>query len=83
MANGVHLASSKEKLAKWLDSFMKKTMIFCAFGKECFLKKDQFQELVMGFELTGIPFLTALKPPMGVDSIESALPEGFEQRVKR
>jgi hypothetical protein len=29
-----------------------------------------------------MPFLTALKPPMGVDTIESALPEGFEQRVK-
>jgi hypothetical protein len=56
MAKGVagppHLASFKEKLAKWLDSFKEKTMIFCAFGKECILKKDQFQELVMGFELS-------------------------------
>jgi hypothetical protein len=36
----------------------------------------------MGFELTGMPFLVALKPPMGAETIESALPEGFEQRIK-
>ena len=72
----------EEKWAKWLDSFKAKTVIFCAFGSECILKKDQFQELVLGFELTGMPFLTALKPPIGAETIESALPEGFEERVK-
>ncbi|XP_062160410.1 cyanidin 3-O-galactoside 2''-O-xylosyltransferase FGGT1-like [Alnus glutinosa] len=71
-----------EKWAKWLDSFKDKTVIFCAFGSECVLKKDQFQELVLGFELTGMPFFAVLKPPMGVETIESALPEGFEERVK-
>ena len=39
----------EEKWAKWLDSFKPKTVIFCAFGSECILKKDQFQELVLGF----------------------------------
>jgi hypothetical protein len=29
-----------------------------------------------------MPFLTALKPPMGAETFESALPEGFEERVK-
>uniref|UniRef100_A0A2N9E9B8 Glycosyltransferase subfamily 4-like N-terminal domain-containing protein n=1 Tax=Fagus sylvatica TaxID=28930 RepID=A0A2N9E9B8_FAGSY len=71
----------EEKWAKWLDSFKAKTVIFCAFGSECILKKDQFQELVLGFELTGMPFLTALKPPIGAETIESALPEGFEERA--
>ncbi|GMY37666.1 cyanidin 3-O-galactoside 2''-O-xylosyltransferase FGGT1-like isoform X2 [Fagus crenata] len=66
----------------FLDSFKAKTVIFCAFGSECILKKDRFQELVLGFELTGMPFLTALKPPIGAETIESALPEGFEERVK-
>ena len=27
-------------------------------------------------------FSAALKPPMGTETIESALPEGFEERVK-
>ncbi|XVE88133.1 hypothetical protein DITRI_Ditri19aG0043400 [Diplodiscus trichospermus] len=62
--------------------FAAKTVIFCAFGSECVLKKDQFQELVLGLEQTGLPFLVALKPPLGTETIESALPEGFQTRVK-
>ncbi|KAK2634295.1 hypothetical protein Ddye_029087 [Dipteronia dyeriana] len=70
---------------KWvnlLGGFEAKSLIYCAFGSECNMKKDQFQELLLGFELTGLPFLAALKPPIGCDTIESALPEGFEERVK-
>ncbi|PQM35995.1 UDP-glycosyltransferase 79B6-like [Prunus yedoensis var. nudiflora] len=44
--------------------------------------EDQFQELVLGFELTGLPFFVALKPPVGCATIEEALPHGFEERVK-
>ncbi|XP_044496470.1 uncharacterized protein LOC123218880 [Mangifera indica] len=65
-----------------LASFKAKSLIFCAFGSECIMEKTQFQELVLGFELTGLPFLAALKPPMGHGTIESALPQGFEERVK-
>lgn len=36
----------------------------------------------MGFELTGLPFLVALKPPLGTNSIAEALPEGFEERIQ-
>ncbi|KAK2642324.1 hypothetical protein Ddye_024087 [Dipteronia dyeriana] len=71
--------------AKWdklLGGFKAKSLIYCAFGSECTMKKDQFQELLLGFELSGFPFLAALKPPMGCETIESALPEGFEERVK-
>ncbi|KAL6282399.1 hypothetical protein ACE6H2_013328 [Prunus campanulata] len=71
-----------EKWAKWFDGFEAKTVIYCAFGSECILNKAQFQELLLGFELTGLPFFAALKPPKGVESIEAALPEGFEERVQ-
>ncbi|KAF5474471.1 hypothetical protein F2P56_006370 [Juglans regia] len=74
-------SSLQEKWAKWLDGFHAKTVIFCAFGSECILKKDQFHELVLGIEQSGMPFLAALKPPMGDETIESALPKGFEERV--
>ena len=37
---------------------------------------------MLGFELTGMPFLAALKPPIGAEAIESALPEGFNERTK-
>ncbi|XP_041024813.1 cyanidin 3-O-galactoside 2''-O-xylosyltransferase FGGT1-like [Juglans microcarpa x Juglans regia] len=71
----------EKKWATWMDGFEAKTVIFCALGSECILKKDQFQELILGLELSGLPFFAALKPPMGVETIESALPEGFEERV--
>ena len=38
---------------------------------------------MLGFELTGMPFLAALKAHIGFEAIESALPEGFNERTKR
>uniref|UniRef100_A0A7N0RDT5 Glycosyltransferase n=1 Tax=Kalanchoe fedtschenkoi TaxID=63787 RepID=A0A7N0RDT5_KALFE len=76
------VAALDTRWASWLSKFKPKTVIYCAFGSECVLKLDQFQELVLGFELTGLPFLVALKPPAGADSAESALPDGFQNRVK-
>ncbi|XP_059625619.1 cyanidin 3-O-galactoside 2''-O-xylosyltransferase FGGT1-like [Cornus florida] len=72
----------EEQWAKWLDNFKAKTVIFCTFGSECMLKKDEFQELVVGLELTGMPFFAALKTPVGTETIESALPEGFQRRTE-
>lgn len=56
--------------------------MFCAFGTQFFLEKDQFQELCLGMELTGLPFLVAVMPPRGSSMIQEALSEGFEERVK-
>ncbi|KNA22368.1 hypothetical protein SOVF_034530 [Spinacia oleracea] len=67
--------------AEWLGRFEPGTVLFCAFGSQFILEKDQFQELVLGFEMTKLPFLLALKPPSGCASIEEALPEGFKERV--
>ncbi|CAA3012505.1 anthocyanidin 3-O-glucoside 2 -O-glucosyltransferase-like [Olea europaea subsp. europaea] len=72
-----------DKWAKWFNQFKSKTVIFCAFGSETRLRKDQFQELLLGLELTGFPFLAALKPPIGTQSIEQALPEGFTERIQK
>uniref|UniRef100_A0A7N0UG85 Glycosyltransferase n=1 Tax=Kalanchoe fedtschenkoi TaxID=63787 RepID=A0A7N0UG85_KALFE len=66
----------------WLKKFESKSVIYCAFGSECHaLSLGQFQELLLGIELTGLPFLIALKPPTGVGNIELALPEGFQHRT--
>ncbi|KAL5564309.1 hypothetical protein UlMin_027473 [Ulmus minor] len=72
----------EDRWAKWLDGFEPGTVLFCAFGSQHVLEKDQFQELVLGIELTQLPFLIALKPPVGCQTVEEALPEGFEERVK-
>ncbi|KAL1346031.1 hypothetical protein HN51_019696 [Arachis hypogaea] len=72
----------EEKWKSWLDRFKPGSVVYCAFGSENPLQQDQFQELLLGLELTGFPFLAASKPPVGLDSIEEALPEGFKERVE-
>jgi len=75
-------ATLEEKWVTWLGGFKPKTVIFCAFGSECILKSNQFKELLLGFELTGMPFLAALKPPIGAETLKLALPEEFIERTK-
>ncbi|CAI9771948.1 unnamed protein product [Fraxinus pennsylvanica] len=72
----------EEKWERWLDKFRPKSVIYCAFGSEAILQKDQFQELVLGFERSGHPFFAALKPPVGSETVEEALPEGFKERTQ-
>nr|GLL27891.1 anthocyanidin 3-O-glucoside 2'''-O-xylosyltransferase-like [Ipomoea trifida] len=71
-----------DEIAMWLEKFEPNSVIFCAFGSEVTLEKKQFQELILGLELTGLPFLVAVRLPEGSSSIEEALPEGFQERVK-
>ncbi|XVF78675.1 hypothetical protein PTKIN_Ptkin14bG0154600 [Pterospermum kingtungense] len=71
-----------EQWANWLNKFERSSVALCAFGSQIRLQKDEFQELVLGFELSGLPFLLALRPPIGCDTVEEALPEGFQERVQ-
>lgn len=75
-------SSLEERWVTWLGGFKPGSVVYCCFGSECRLKPNQFQELLLGLELTGMPFLAALKPPFGFESVEEALPEGFEERVQ-
>ncbi|KAE8680122.1 UDP-glycosyltransferase 79B8 [Hibiscus syriacus] len=71
-----------EKWVNWLSRFESGSVVFCSFGSQNQLLKDEFQELVLGFELSGLPFLVALKPPEGCSTVEEGLPDGFQERVK-
>ncbi|XP_056689726.1 cyanidin 3-O-galactoside 2''-O-xylosyltransferase FGGT1-like [Spinacia oleracea] len=75
-------AKLDDHLVRWLGGFHKAAVIYCALGSECFLSIHRFQELLLGLELTGMPFFAALKPPSGYETIESALPQGFKERTK-
>ncbi|KAL5719448.1 anthocyanidin 3-O-glucoside 2'''-O-xylosyltransferase [Ranunculus cassubicifolius] len=72
----------EEKWDHWLNSFEKGSVVYCAFGSECILEKDQFQELLLGLELTRLPFLARLRAPKGVETVEEGFPEGFENRIR-
>ncbi|KNA09739.1 hypothetical protein SOVF_150710 [Spinacia oleracea] len=67
--------------AEWLDKFTKASVIFCAFGSQVILEVAQFQEILLGFEMTNLPFLVAFKPPTGCATVEEAFPKGFVNRV--
>lgn len=71
-----------EKWATWLGGFKADSVVYCCFGSECTLIPNQFQELILGLELSGMPFFAALKPPFGFATIEEALPEGLAERIK-
>ncbi|XP_047172536.1 cyanidin 3-O-galactoside 2''-O-xylosyltransferase FGGT1-like [Vigna umbellata] len=72
----------EEKWSAWLGRLKDGSVVFCALGSEWKLPHDQFQELVLGLELTGLPFLAVVKVPIGFETIEAALPEGFKERVE-
>ncbi|XP_057525270.1 cyanidin 3-O-galactoside 2''-O-xylosyltransferase FGGT1-like [Amaranthus tricolor] len=77
-------SSSKldEEIDEWLNGFEEGSVVYCALGSEVVLHIDQFHELVLGLELTGRPFLAAIRPPKNHNKVESALPEGFIERTK-
>jgi len=77
-----HTSPLEEKWAEWLSGFKEGSVVYCAFGSECRLHQDQLKELLLGLELTGFPFLAALKAPVGFESIEAAMPKGFSERVR-
>lgn len=79
------ISDLEERWANWLNqqhASCGRKVIFCTFGSECVLEKDQLQQLLLGFELTGLPFLAAVKPPPGSETVEDALPEGFKERTR-
>ncbi|XP_059291317.1 anthocyanidin 3-O-glucoside 2'''-O-xylosyltransferase-like [Lycium ferocissimum] len=72
----------EHRLSNWLEKFDPGSVVFCAFGTQLILEKNQFQELVLGLEMTDLPFLVVVRPPEGTNSVEEALPEGFKERVQ-
>ncbi|XP_021731291.1 UDP-glycosyltransferase 79B7-like [Chenopodium quinoa] len=65
----------------WLSQFSPRSVVFCVFGSQVILDVAQFQELLLGFEMTNLPFLAAFKPPTGYATVEEAFPDGFAKRV--
>ncbi|WCJ25611.1 UDP-Glycosyltransferase superfamily protein [Euphorbia peplus] len=64
---------------KWLDQHPPNSVIYVAFGSFTIFDKTQFQELALGLELTGKPFLWVVRP--GITTETNVYPEGFEERV--
>ncbi|KAG2297078.1 hypothetical protein Bca52824_043747 [Brassica carinata] len=48
---------------QWLNRFEPGSVVYCSLGSEIILEKEEFQEICLGMELTGSPFLVEVKPP--------------------
>ncbi|XVE73823.1 hypothetical protein DITRI_Ditri11bG0149500 [Diplodiscus trichospermus] len=69
------------EIFEWLDVQKPKSVVFVGFGSECKLNKEQICEIAYGLELSGLPFLWALRKPDGALSELDALPSGFTERT--
>ncbi|KAK8570413.1 hypothetical protein V6N13_003095 [Hibiscus sabdariffa] len=78
--------SSKEEQAMISSggSMFKRLTRLCSlgFGSECKLSKEQVQEIAYGVELSGLPFLWALREPDWAASEVDTLPCGFIERTQ-
>ncbi|XP_004287868.1 PREDICTED: putative UDP-rhamnose:rhamnosyltransferase 1 [Fragaria vesca subsp. vesca] len=76
--------SDWSKIAEWLDKQEKGKVVYVAFGSELNLSQEEFNELALGLELSGLPFFWVLRKPSNGsgDGDSVKLPDGFEDRTK-
>ncbi|GJX40070.1 UDP-glycosyltransferase 91D1-like protein [Tanacetum coccineum] len=68
---------------KWLDSQQKGHVVYVALGSEVMVSKTELRELALGLELSGLPFIWALRKPAGsAESDSMELPDGFLERTR-
>ncbi|KAK1647663.1 hypothetical protein QYE76_065468 [Lolium multiflorum] len=65
---------------QWLDARPRRSVVYVAFGTFAVLDPRQFQELAEGLELTGRPFLWAVRPDF-TTGLDKAWLHDFQQRV--
>ncbi|KAL4376425.1 hypothetical protein GQ457_02G000870 [Hibiscus cannabinus] len=74
--------ATETEIFEWFDFQKANSVVFIGFGSECKLSKEQVHEIAHGVELSGLPFLWALRKPDWADSELDALPCGFKERTQ-
>ncbi|XP_065849021.1 UDP-glycosyltransferase 83A1-like [Euphorbia lathyris] len=64
----------------WLDQQCTDSVIYAAFGSTVFCSQEQLDELAIGFEITGRPFLWVVRSDFSKETA-AKLPDGFIERV--
>ncbi|KAL5582178.1 hypothetical protein UlMin_014620 [Ulmus minor] len=62
----------------WLDQQAPSSVIYVAFGSITVHDQTQFDELALGLELTGKPFLWVVRPGFTKGCLKSDYPDGFK-----
>lgn len=76
---------SSEECIKWLDLWSRDSVLYISFGSQNSISAKQMMELAMGLEESGVPFIWAIRPPLGFDPKgefkDEWLPVGFQERM--
>ncbi|KAI5324889.1 hypothetical protein L3X38_033962 [Prunus dulcis] len=71
------------RIYQWLDKQENGSVVYIALGSELNLSQEDFSELALGLELSGLPFFWVLRTPSWSGDNDSVkLPDGFEERTK-
>ncbi|XP_040377062.1 UDP-glycosyltransferase 91D2-like [Oryza brachyantha] len=74
-------ADGDAALTSWLDKQPPRSVVYVALGSEAPVSVELLRELALGLDLSGAPFLWALRKPRG-DGGDDVLPPGFEERTR-
>ncbi|GJQ96207.1 UDP-glycosyltransferase 91D1-like protein [Tanacetum coccineum] len=70
-------------IKKWLDGQQKDHVVYVALGSEVVVNKSELGELVLGLELSRLPFFWAFRKPAGSTEFNLLeLPDGFIERTR-
>ncbi|MCD9559130.1 hypothetical protein HAX54_016941, partial [Datura stramonium] len=69
-------------IQSWLDKKDQFSCVYISFGSECFLSKQEIEEIAKGLELSKVSFIWTIKFPKGVNTkIDEMVPQGFLRRT--
>ncbi|OEL13048.1 UDP-glycosyltransferase 83A1 [Dichanthelium oligosanthes] len=66
---------------EWLDEQPDRSVMYVAFGSFTVFNPRQFEELALGLELTGRPFLWVVRPDFAPSCLSKAWLDEFQRRV--
>nr|XP_010923602.3 UDP-glycosyltransferase 83A1-like [Elaeis guineensis] len=76
-----HFWQADTTCMSWLDEQPANSVIYAAFGSFAVFNQHQFQELALGLELSGHPFLWVVRDDL-TDETDDAWLDGFRDRVR-
>ncbi|KAF3434408.1 hypothetical protein FNV43_RR25511 [Rhamnella rubrinervis] len=72
-----------KEIIDWLDDKDESSTVFVSFGSECYLSKEDMEEIAHGLELSNVNFIWVVRFPEGEKmKLEEALPDGFLEKVR-
>ncbi|KAK1349770.1 beta-D-glucosyl crocetin beta-1,6-glucosyltransferase-like [Heracleum sosnowskyi] len=71
----VSCARQSHEIFEWLDKKDKASTVFVSFGSECFLSKEEMEEIACGLEISCVNFLWVVRSPFGEKCLGESLKE--------